>query len=214
VIPFINIDDLQAVVSETLDDNDLQVAIALDSACQIVRDEIHQKINLERDDIEFYDGNGQRGIVLRQMPVLEVTQVMEDDEILVPNEDYIVSPQTGIIWRQGGWWPYRWARGRQNIVITYDHGWAFTEDEVLDLSEPAVDVERVPSSIRQVALALAVRILRAKSVPVGVSGLTGETIGDYSYTRDTAAAGVDTQTTLFPEEIASLDMYRIVGVSQ
>lgn len=214
MIPFINIDDLQAVVTETLDDNDLQVAIALDSACQIVRDEIQQTINLQRDDIEIYDGNGSEALVLRQLPVLDVTYITEDDVALVPDEDYVVSYNTGIVWRRGSTWPYHWARGRQNVTVTYDHGWAFTEDEVLDLSEPLTDVERVPSSIRQVALALAVRILRAKSVPVGTSGLTGETIGDYSYTRDTAAAGVDTQVTLFPEEIASLARYKVGGVSQ
>lgn len=209
LIPFINFDDLQAVVPETLAEDDLKVAIALDSACQMVRDEINQTINLVRDDIEILDGNDREGLILREMPVIEVTDVMEDDETLIPDDDYIVPPISGIVWRVG----CRWSKGRQNIRVTYDHGWAFLEEDLLDLSEPSADVDRVPSSLREVALSLATRILRLSAVSVSAAGVTGETIGSYSYTLDSGAAATDTQVTLTDFEKGTLARYKVGAYS-
>jgi hypothetical protein len=206
--PFISFDDLQAVTTETLTGTDLLVAIALDSACQMVRDETHRTINLVRDDIELHDGSGREVLVLRQMPLIEVTSVYEDDVLLVEGDDYVVGTY-GKLYRRSPWFPFSWSRGRQNIEVTYDHGWAVSEDEVVETSE-GIEVDRVPASIRMVALEAASRVIRAPSLAAVASGITGESLGAYSYTASLGAMSAVIAAGLSEEERVSLKPWVMV----
>ncbi len=222
MLPFISTDDLAAILDETVSGFDLLTEIALDAACQLVRDDLGQTINLVRGDIETHDGTGRESILLRELPVIDVASVTEDDVELVPDDDYIVDPRKGIIYRRSTTWSYGWSYGwswprrRQGIVVIYDHGWAITEADVVNEDsgdEPIVD--RVPSGIRLVALEAAARIYRAPqtlaAVSAATSGVTSETIGSYSYTTDTSAISAASDVIargLNEDERRALDRYR------
>ena len=211
--PFISVDDLNAFMEGTLTGGELMTGIALDSACQMVRDYLEQDVNLVRDDVELHDGTGREGLLLKQLPVIEVTLVEEDTVALVADNDYTVWQDGGILWRSGGQTiPSRWSKGRQNVEVIYDHGYAITEDDVVESSE-GVEVAVVPSSIRLAALEAAARIVRAPSLAAVASGITGETLGAYSYTASLGAINAVIAAGLLSEERVSLDRYKPGGRS-
>jgi hypothetical protein len=222
VLPFISTDDLAAFIGESVDGFELLTQIALDAGCQLVRDDLGQTINLVRGDIETHDGTGRESFLLNQLPVIDVASITEDDVELVPDDDYVVDYQTGLVHRRSIVWSFGWALGwprrRQNVIVIYDHGWAITEAEVVNEDsgdEPIVD--RVPSGIRLVALQAAARIYRVPTLSiVGSSSSSGtatsETIGSYSYSTD-ASTQQAIQTIisegLSTAEQRSLDRYRV-----
>jgi hypothetical protein len=214
VEPFISVDDLNAFMEGTLTGGELMTGIALDSACQMVRDYLEQDVNLVRDDIELHDGTGRESLLLRQLPVIEVTLVEEDSVVLVADTDYILwGGRGGTLWRAGGQTiPSRWSKGRQNVEVIYDHGYAITPDEVVETSE-GIAVDLVPSSIRLAALEAAARIIRAPSLAAVASGITGETLGAYSYTASLGAVNAVIAGGLLAEERITLDRYKPGGRS-
>jgi hypothetical protein len=206
-VPFISEEDLEALLGTSVP-NDLMLSIALDSACDIVRSYLGQRVNFVEDDEELVDGSGREGIRLRQRPVRVVTSVVEDDVALVENDDYIL--RRSILWRRSGdsWSAGEWSQGRANIAVTYDHGYDITG--TIDLA--------VPADIRLAALMSSRRILKAVSntaMPVGVK--SGETIGDYSYELadlpEDVASAVAAAGALLPAEENLLDRYRFLGVA-
>jgi hypothetical protein len=217
MIPFISALDLGAYLEQTLDDSDLLVEIALDAGCQMVRDDIGQRINLERSQLERHDGTGKESVILRELPVVEVLQVLEDDVELVEGDDYVVvGGRVGILYRKGETWSWswrwgthRWSFGRQNVEVVYDSGYAVAEGDVVEAGsgdDPVVD--RVPSSIRLVALSAAARVFRAPTLQAVASGITGENMGPYSYTSNPAVAQT-IAAGLLEDEKTSLNRYRV-----
>src|SRR5262245_25407090 len=141
VIPFISDTDLSAYLGTTVTETNLNVVIALDAACQQVRDELNLAVNYEADEVVRLDGTGSRSLILPELPVSEVGDVRDTntDTVLDP-EMYRVDLRTGNLWHR--WWC--WDYGPGHHEVTYSHGWALDEAGVS--TEPRID--RVPSSIR------------------------------------------------------------------
>lgn len=201
LIPFISHEDLGAYLETTLNGSDLIVLIALDGACEAVRQHLHRRLNLEVDDQIVMDGNSTSALILPERPVHEVqaASVMLDDAA-VADESLYLDVERGLLWMtDGGWWSY----GKGNIALTYTHGYALTED--------AVDgtIERVPANIRLVALRLAAEVWRSKGATT-TGAVTGEHIGTYQYTQEVAAATVLATMTLTPDDRLALDGQRDV----
>lgn len=203
MIPFISDDDLSAYLGTEVSAADLNVVIALDSACQTVRDAIGRQVNLEEDDVVELRGSGSMVLLLPERPIVTVSEVqpLSEDDPLDPSE-YTWEEATGKLLLVDDWpaWPVfsHWERYR----VTYSHGWALAEAQVDD--EPVID--RVPSSIRLVALRLAAAVYRA--TVAGASGSVGavqsETIGSYSYTLSEGQALSIASTALTSDDKASL----------
>ncbi len=197
-IPFVSAQDLSDLLAQDVT-ADPRTVIALDSACQIVRSYLGQLVNLVEDDEVRLDGSGQDALLLPELPVVEVTTVIESDgttdTTLTEDEDYIVGG-AGILWRVGQNWCY----GKRNITVTYSHGWSVVEPP-FSLSDP--DLETVPTDIRRVALEVAARSFAAAAS----GGLTSENIGDYAYTKSVQAAAGG----LLDGEMRMLDAYRVRG---
>jgi len=184
--PFISVDDLATFVGENLSETRLDLAIiAVDSACEAVRTDLNQHVNLVEDETVQLDGTGKVSLFLPELPVRSVSEVItydadgEDETTLLAGTDYLVDKTVGILWRlQGETWP----QGHLNIFVTYTHGWDLTEDvQPSGSGSGAPDaVERVPSDIRFVALQLAAAALSGGRV--GVGGIRSESIDNYSYT--------------------------------
>jgi hypothetical protein len=140
---------------------------------------------------------------LRQRPIRVLTSITVDGDLVDPtlySVRYIDHPRSAVITFTDTdvWW---W--GNDNILVTYNHGYDLVEN---------VGALNVPADIRLVALLSARRVFEA----VGTSGtegggaLTGETIGDYSYTlSDVGSAEATTASELTDGEKYILDRYRI-----
>lgn len=202
MIPFISHDDLGAYLETTLTGDELITKIALDGACEAIRQYLHRRLNLTADDEITMDGTWSDALILPQRPVHEVSDVLNDGDTVDLADTYL-DVEHGILYLTDGTW---WHRGRGTVSLTYTHGYALTEDAV------AGTIERVPSNIRLVALRLAAAVWRTKggSIASGGGAITGEHIGTYNYTQDAAVATELASMMLTEEDRTSLEGQRAV----
>ena len=196
--PFISLDDLSDALGEDVTTSDLAV-IAIDSACQVIRDELGNTINLVEDEDITLDGRGRFRLILREPPVREVTSV-EIDGTAVATDDYVLEDGAvlkGMFLRRiSDVWPI----GLGNIALTYSHGWDIAEGS-------EADFERVPSSIRRVALSLARRIY-INSGSGGGGATTQLRLGSAAESFDAASAVALATSDLLEDELRTLNPYR------
>lgn len=154
-----------------------RVEFALAVASDEIRRRTSQTFDLVEGDVIILDGTGHQELLLPQLPVNAVNTVTFDDglstELVVT--DYKVAPLDGVIRRRKG---FPWGFG--NVTVDYDHG--FTT---------------IPYDLANIAIQSA----RA-GVSAGTPGLTGETTGGYSYTRDATVQAVESFSSL-------LDLYTV-----
>lgn len=155
-------------------DTDPKALQCVDIACDTIRKITGQEINVAHGGTAVLDGTGTDHLPLPQRPVLNAGTVIESGGTLTLDTDYKLGAN-GVLYRLPGvidngwgdsqlrtyWWP-----GRQNIVVTYSHGYS----------------DGVPSAIRGVALALAARLYSQDS------GVVFESLGQRSVRWDKAAS--------------------------
>lgn len=137
--PFISAADLEDYRKQTVD-ADL-AGIAVDSACQIVRDALGQNIDLVAGDVVDLDSPGTEVLLLPERPVTAVASITLTDgsSPLTLGTDVVLDKElNALVMKSTG---RRFLKGRQLYRVTYTHGLA-----------------TVPSSVRIVALNLAARI--------------------------------------------------------
>lgn len=164
--PFIGREDLGDLLGEDLTASDAAL-VAIDAACDICRSEAWQTFNQVNDDEVLLDGSGTDALVLKEFPVTEVSSVAVGDDELTVDDDYKLNGNGTLIRL-----PYstaKWTKGRQNVAVTYDHGYA--DDDF-------------PRDVRVVALQVAARIFRQQAS----SGIQSETLGSYSVSYITSQA--------------------------
>ncbi len=164
--PFITQQDLSDYLGRdvTADNGAL---MAIDAACDTIRDLTEQDFTYGTSTITL-DGTNTDCLVLPQRPVANAGTVLVNGGTVT---DYIAPTPDGFLYRGtttgscwGGW--SKWPRGRQNIRVTYEHGFA------------SIDV---PRSIRMVAISLAARLI--------VQGVAqSETVGDTTLNYGMAAS--------------------------
>lgn len=182
--PFISTQDLSDYIGRdvTVDDGAM---IAIDAACEIVRNISGQTFN-ELTETVGLDGTGTDCLLLPENPVLAAGTVVEAGQLLVQGTDYVLANDRMLIRTAGTSYSTTlygdlttWPLGRQNVQVTYDHGFSGT----------------VPSDVRIVALQVASRI--------AIQGIaTSETVGGQAITY--ASPAMD----LTPGERLILSRYR------
>jgi hypothetical protein len=206
--PFIGTNDLSDALGEDVSTSDLAV-IAIDAACEQIRAELGNPVNLQEDDEVTLDGNGRPRLILPAGPVRAVSEV-ELDGVALETTDYVLEDGRrwhGMYLRRVG--PSTipaiiWPVGLGNVAITYDHGWDVTES----LSDPPLGFERVPSAIRQVALGLAVRVYRGFASGASTGATTSLRLGSAAETFDVASAVAASTPQLSEPELAALFPWR------
>lgn len=158
--------------------------IAADAACDICRDVAEQTFNLTTSTVTL-DGTGTDALLLPELPVTAAGTVTVAGSAVT---DYVLNGN-GILFRKvtdddvdytDAVRTLTWPQGRQNITVTYDHGYADAD---------------LPRSIRMVALAIASRLV--------VQGVASEeSLGDVRVKY--AAPSTD----LTPGELRILRKYR------
>lgn len=136
--PIISDEELADYLSRPSAENDPTAIAACDAASQVCRTTTDQLLNEVTDDTLVLDGTGTDVLVLKQLPVTEVSTVLD-------NNGDAVDPTAWTLTAKGTLVRYAsvWVQGRQNFTVTYSHGFADAD---------------MPSDLRMVALSLAGRI--------------------------------------------------------
>jgi len=160
--------------------------LSLSAAQQIVRQYTGQDITYA-ESVEVRDGRGTSVMRLKQRPVYEVTAVTLNDEDITDfvQDGALVKLTVG-----------SFTKGVGNVEIEYTHGWAVPAEVDSDGIDP------VPADIILVTLSVAARYLRGMDED---TTMKSETIGQYSYARDTTLAVGD----LLTAELAVLERYTV-----
>jgi hypothetical protein len=162
--PFVSRQDLSDYLGRNVN-SDEGALIAVDAACEIVRTYAEQTFNQGTDTITM-DGTGTDALLLPELPVSAAGTVTVGGT-LAGTADYKLNGG-GVLFRVSnpdatGWQncagSLTWPTGRQNIEVTYDHGYA--DDDL-------------PRDVRVVALMIASRLL-VQGV-ASSEGIQGDTI--------------------------------------
>lgn len=166
--PFVSQQDLSDLLGRDVT-SDNGALMALDAACDVIRDLCEQDFNAATETVSL-NGTGTDCLLLPQRPVIAAGTVTVNGGTVT---DYIAPTPEGFLYRgttSGGCWSgVVWPKGRQNVHVTYDHG--FT----------VAPTNNVPRSIRMVALSIASRLV--------VQGVAqAETVGDTTVSYGMAAS--------------------------
>jgi hypothetical protein len=170
---FCTIADMRAFLQIEIEDDDASALWAIEEATAAIQNYTHQAIEqVEDDEITLDVAAGQRRLFLPELPVTEVSEVVEDDETLTAgaDEDYQLGAH-GILHRVGR----DWAAGVQIVEVTYSHGYATIPDDIVAVCT------RAASRAYQAGL-------RASEVD-GVPGVNAYSLGDYSVTFGAEGGG-------------------------
>jgi hypothetical protein len=173
--PFITTQDIVSYVGRG-GSADPAMIMAADAACDILRDYTGQQFNRGTATINL-DGSGTDAILLPQLPVNAAGTVLVNGVAIT---DYVLA-DNGVLFRgaAGVYTNAVWPGGRQNVRVTYDHGWEITD---------------LPKSVKRIALEVAARTV-----------LQGPLMEEYVGTVRTRFAAASTELT--PTERLILDGY-------
>lgn len=156
--PFISRDDLASKLFKapgSLDDDELAL-IAVDAACDLVRDECQQQLSrVDGATIIFSPDGDHRDLLLPELPV-EIDEVRVDGDVVL---DWVLM-KGGILRLTGEADWSSWPAGDANVEVDCDHG--YLPDDL-------------PRQIRLVALSIASRIYRQGIVRQQTTGATSVT---------------------------------------
>src|SRR4051812_31981340 len=149
---FISTYDLGELIGVDLS-QDVGATIAVEAASEMCRTIAEQPFDLVAGDIVTLDGTGTDAILLPKLPVATAGTVTVNGTIIT---DYVLDTTRGMLLRgtTGSYPRPVWPSGRQNVVVTYTHGYG-----------------TIPADVRMVALEVARRI-------VIQGAATEETVGD------------------------------------
>lgn len=124
-----------AAIYEDVVDEPARAVLALDAACDAVREHMCQTIARVTNEVITVVGSNTRALLLPELPVITVTSVVASGAALI---DWSIDPTgAGILWRDDpGYWPRT-----DKFVVTYTHGYATSAD--------------IPAHIRRVTIQLA-----------------------------------------------------------
>jgi len=182
---------------------------AIGEATAAIQNYCHQQLELVVDEVITLDSIGGTRLFLPELPIVAVSEVVEDDEPLTVDDDYKLSPSAGILHRVDA----HWASGVQIIEVTYTHGYRLSDDYVVG--------ELMPEDIVQICARAAARAyqagLRAEEV-AGVPGVQATSLGDYSVQFGSeqsgageAVLGASASPILLRSERDLLNRYRLKG---
>ncbi len=199
---FCTIADLAAFLQITIPAGSAAATQAISEASAAIQNYTHQVIELVEDDEYTFDVDArQTKLFLPELPVTEISEVVEDAEILGVDADYKLG-RNGVLHRVAGFW----YAGVQTVTVEYSHGYATIPDDVADVCK------RAASRTYQAGL-------RAAESD-GVSGIAAMGLGDYSVTCGSEQSGgvsggsllgSSAAPMLLPSEKRMLDRYRLRG---
>lgn len=198
---FCTIADMAAFLQITIPADSEAAARAILEASAAIQNHCRQQLALVEDEAYIFDVPGYRTkLFLPELPVTEVSAVVENGTALVADDDYKLG-RGGILYRLGG---YYWYPGVQTVTVTYSHGYATIPQDVKDICV------RAASRSYQSGLKAAQE--------EGLPGVQATQLGDYSVTYAEPASGsgggglgASAAPLLLPSEMRVLGPYRLKG---
>ena len=152
-------EDLRKLLKlETIDEEEAGFILGL--AEDAVLAEVRQDIAASKDQEVTLDGTGTPVLLLPQVPVSDVSSVVEHDQELTEGRDYVWS-SSGVLTRLRR----AWSALPRSVVVVYSHGH-----------------EKVPGVVRSATVQAAARVWPNRQQ------LSQESIGDYSRSFATSSA--------------------------
>jgi hypothetical protein len=197
---FATVEDVESFLQVDIDET-LQIiatARALTEASASIRNYARQYLERVDDEDITLDSTGGTRLFLPELPVLNVSKVVEDGVTLTKGDDYKLG-QYGILHRIG----QKWAKGIQNITITYTHGYDVIPDDIVAICT------RAASRAYQAGV-------RAADSD-GLMGVASKSLGDFSVAFASESGGgtgegimgASAARMLLLSEKDTLDKYRI-----
>ena len=164
--------DVEAFLQVSIAEAEQIVSVerALTEATAAIRNYCHQYLEAVADDEITLDSGGGARLFLPELPVVEVSAVVEDGESLDVDDDYKMG-QWGILHRVGR----KWAAGIQIVTITYSHGYATLPDDLIAVCTRAA-ARGFQSGLRA-------------ADDEAVVGVQAKSLGDYSVTYGSEQSG-------------------------
>lgn len=199
---FCTVEDVEELLNITITGDADDVAScerAISAVTEAIKNYCQQEIEFVEDDELTLDCDGGDMLFLPELPVVSVSEVVEDDETLTVTDDYILG-QYGILYRVG----QDWLDGVQKITVTYSHGYSTIPDDIVDVAT------RSAARVYQAGL-------RAKEHD-GMTGISSLSLGDYSVSYGSehgggvgeGVMGVSAARVLLLSEKDILNRYRYV----
>lgn len=167
---FATIEDMEAFLQITITgDAEKEAAAnrALGEATTAIRNYCRQWLSLVDEEEVTLDAPRGKRLLLPELPVVAISEVVEEGETLTVNEDYRLG-SGGMVYRLKGnvwnWWGE--SEGLQNIVVTYSHGYTVIPDDIVQVCT------RAASRAYQAGL-------KAEE-NAGVGGVVSKSLGDFS----------------------------------
>ncbi len=188
--------DVAAFLQIEVTEYDAALERAIREASAAIQNYCHQTLEaVEDDEVEFVYASGRR-LFLPELPVSEVSEVVEDGETLTETDDYLLGAH-GVLHRVGR----AWVGGPAFISVTYSHGYETLPDDLVGVAT------RMAARAYQAGL----RAANAEGVP----GIASTTLGDYSVTftgegGGEGVMGASAAPMLLRSEKEILDRYRVV----
>jgi len=197
---FATVEDVESFLQVDIDET-LQIIAterALTEASAAIRNYTRQYLEQVDDDVITLDSSGGYRLFLPELPVIDVTKVVEDGVTLTQGDDYKLG-QHGILHRID----QKWASGIQNITITYSHGFGDIPDDIVAVCT------RAASRSYQAGV-------RAADSD-GLMGVASKSLGDFSVAFASESGGgtgegimgASAARMLLLSEKDTLDKYRI-----
>lgn len=147
--------------------------LLLEIATAVVQAATGQRLVAVCDDtlvLDLDDDAHTKELLLPEQPVTGITAVWINE---APVSDYTVRYARGALWRACGWRAQvqNWRCEPVTVTVTYDHGY--------------------PRRHHGLQLARSACLMLAASVATGTSGITSESIGDYSVTYQAMTERLD-----------------------
>ncbi len=198
---FCTITDIANFLQITIPAGSASATRAITEASAAIQNYCRQRLEGVDDDEITLDCNGGTKIFLPELPVIEVSEVVEDGIELTEITDYKLG-QHGILHRIS----VSWKAGIQIVTVTYSHGYATLPDDIVSICLRAA-ARSYQAGLRAAEMA-------------GVAGVQSKTLGDYqiSYgseqsggTGEGGVLGASAAPILLPSERRILDRYRFKG---
>jgi len=189
-VPFISQQDLSDRLGRDVT-SDPGALSAVDAACEICREIAEQDFDQVIGDTITLDGSGTDTLILPERPVFGAGTIVVNGQLETIGASFTPN---GLLYRgsAGGWGGYTagfgwagairptWPQGRQNVQVTYDHGYG---------------TANMPRAVREVALQIAMRLV--------VQGAAiAETVGAVNVRYAVSAGALDSN------ELRILQKYR------
>ena len=169
---FAAVEDIEALLQIEITEL-LQVAsaeMALKDVTAAIRNYCRQYLEWVANETVILDSSGGTRLFLPELPVISISSVEEDGEILTVYDDFKLG-QHGILHRIGR----KWAAGIQIVAVAYTHGYAVIPDDITAIC------------VRAASRAYQAGLKAADSA--GIPGIASKALGDFSVSFQSEVGG-------------------------